>query len=258
MADPNPPTPKTTTTKRKSPSPIDAKLVAKLVTDKEIISAIIDEINSDAAFASALASHFIDAANTIPATLVNIQAVLAQADAASAVAADATSGTASFHDVTDEEEGDMKTAITAIRGVQARAKEKYEETNPALLDAYYVGQPLSSRLQVTQAATAAYTRLRTTDDDGNPVTPQDTLPGYDQAKIDQLKAELGIYAGVQTKQSGAQEVATDKRGDFKTDSQQVSRRRRRLQLAIDAEYPHGPANTARRRRLRLPTTKGMS
>ena len=144
------------------------------------------------------------------------------------------------------------------RGPQARAKEKYEETHPELLDAYYVGQPLGSRSQVTQAGSAAYTRLRTTDDNGDPITPQDTLPGYNQARIDQLKADLGEYAGVQTEQSGAQEIATDKRGDFKSEAEQVSRRRRRLQLAVDGEYPHGPTNVALRRRLRLPTDKGMS
>ena len=62
---------------------------------------------------------------------------------------------------------------------------------------------------------------------------------------------------MQTEQSGAQEIATDK-PDFKSEAEQVSRRRRRLQLAVDAEYPYGQTNLALRRRLRLPTDKGMS
>ena len=243
---------------RKSPGLLDRRLLLQLEKDEETIQAVIDEMTTDAAFTAALASHFLDRDNTIPVTLANVQALLAQAEVARDTAADATSGTAQFHDVTDTEEADLKTAIAAIRGVQARAKEKYEETNPALLAAYYVGQPLKSRSQVTQAGSAAYTRLRTTDDNNNPITPQDTLPGYNQARIDQLKTDLGIYAGIQTTQSGAQETATDKRIDFRAECAQVTRRRRKLQLGVDAEYPYGPENQALRRRLRLPTEKGMS
>ena len=255
---PTPPASGDPSTPRKPRGPIDSHRLAQLEKDQEIIQAVIDEMTTDPAFTAALATHYIGAQQTIPATPANVQALAAEAEAVRTTAADATSGTAEFHDVTDQEEGDMGTAIAAIRSVQARAKEKYEETNPALLEAYYVGQPLRSRSQVTQAGSAAYTRLRTTDDAGNPVTPQDTLPGYDQAKIDQLKADLGDYVGVQTEQSGAQETATGKRGDFKSESEQISRRRRRLQLAVDAEYPYSEENVALRRRLRLPTDKGMS
>ncbi len=61
--------------------------------------------------------------------------------------------------------------------------------------------PKNKRVQ----SVTTYTRLCTID--GNPITPQDTMAGYNRAKIDQLKAGLGIYAGIQTEQSGAQESA---------------------------------------------------
>lgn len=106
--------------------------------------------------------------------------------------------------------------------------------------------------------TTSYSLLRTADNDGNLVTPQDTLPGYPDAKIAQYKTDLGAFYQIQTTQSGAQQDASESRQDFETQASQISRRRRKLQHGLDAERPHGAANTPLRRRLGLPTDKAMS
>ncbi len=256
MADPTPaPTPKT----RKPRGPIDGRLLQQLETDTEIISSAVDEIGTDTALAAELATHFIDRDNTVPITLASLQALSVQATDAGHLAANATSATATFHTVTGTEGGDQATAIAAIRSVQARAKEKYEETDSARLAAYYVGQPLGSRVQITAAGTAVFTLLRTRDDAGNVITPQDTLPGFDQPKIEQLETDLGSYAGIQTTQSGAQSKASQNRQTFADACDQISRRRRKLQLAVDAERPYSDsANASLRTRLGLPPDKSMS
>lgn len=57
------------------------------------------------------------------------------------------------HTATEDESEAGTKAKAAIRKIQTGAKE-YEEKNPERLDAFYVGQPLKSRSQIEQAATA--------------------------------------------------------------------------------------------------------
>ncbi|MEA3187361.1 MAG: hypothetical protein QOD99_1191 [Chthoniobacter sp.] len=258
MADPIPPTPAPEPKKRRSPGPLDSRLLEQLQKDEDIARAAVDEVNRDPALASALGPHFLDRDNTIAITAANLQELIQQAGDARAAGADATSGSADFHSVTGDESDETKKAIAAIRNVQTRAKAKYEESDPARLGAYYIGQPLRSRAQITQAGAAVYDLLRTKDAGGATITPQDTLPGFDQAKIDQLKTDLGSYSGIQTAQSGAQSDASGARQSFEEACAQVTRRRRKLQLAVDAERPFGPDNAALRRRLGMPVDKGMS
>lgn len=243
---------------RKSPGPLDAKLLAQLEKDQQIIKAAADELGQDAELASAMASHFLDAGQTVPITPANLKALDKQADTVRAAGSAVVAGKADFHDVTDAEDADTETARAAVRRVQVAAKEKYEETNPAKLQSYYIGQPLRSRKDLTQAGAAIYTLLRTTDDENNPVTPQDTLPGYNAAKLTQLKADLGQYGAIQTEQSAAQKKAGVSRVEFSSQCEQITRRRRRLQLALDGERPHSPTNAPLRKRLGLPPDKAMS
>jgi hypothetical protein len=259
MTDPITPTPAPAPKKRKSPGPLNSALLDHLQTDEDTINAALDEVTTDPALASALAPHFLDRDNTIAITPASLTTLSAQVAAARATGADVLSGRATFHSVTDDEGTDQATAVAAIRNVQTRAKEKYEETDPSRLYAYLIGQPLKSRSQITQAATALYTLLRTTDDNDQPVTPKDTLPGFGAAQIAQFKTDLGSYGGVQTRQSGAQSDATGSLQDFEDECAQVTRRRRKLQLAVDAERPFtDPANAPLRTRLGLPADKGMS
>jgi len=56
----------------------------------------------------------------------------------------------------------------------------------------------------------------------------------------------------------AQGSASDARMSLKDQCAQISRRRRKLQLAIDAEYPPGPANSAFRKQFGLQGERAMS
>ena len=264
MPDPSTPTPGTPaptpapTPAHKPPSPIDQKLAVDLKNDKEVIDATIDLLGSDAALAAALATHFLDAAQTVAITPASLQALSQEATDAQQAGADIVNKSAQAHDTTAHETTDAAAARAAIRKIQSAAKEKYEETNPTRLDAYYVGQPVHSRAQLEQAATACWGLIGNTDSSGSTITPQDTLPGIGTTQLSEIKTGLGAYVTAQTTQSGAQKEASDARTAYKTKCEQIARRRRRLQRAIDTERPFGPANATLRRRLGLPVDKGIS
>lgn len=213
---------------------------------------------ADAAFTTALSSHFLDAANTIAITPASVATLAGQAADARQTAGAAIGGTATHADITDQEETDKRLLLTSIQNVQVRAKAKYEESAPAKLKEYWIGQTLSSRSKIEEAGAAIYNLVRTIDDAGGPVTPQDTLPGFNQAAIDLLKTRLDTYIGIQTDQTLAQGGASGARTTLKEQCAQISRRRRKLQLAIDAEYPPGDADSAFRKQFGLQGNKAMS
>ncbi|HEY1769993.1 MAG TPA: hypothetical protein VGG02_07035 [Chthoniobacterales bacterium] len=269
MADtspPNPPTPPSgdgDKKPRKPRGPIDSRTMDELTRDKEIIDATIDAMNSDPQLVTDLSAHCYDSDNTVTITPTSMQALSDQAETALEAGGAAVESTSEFHDATETESADAKKAIAAIRNAQARAKELYEETSPKKLEGWYIGQPLKSRAQITAAGTAIYGLIRYTDDQGNPTTPKETLPNYSHTQIDQFKAQLGTFYQDQTRQSGAQEDASSGRDTFASQAAQVARRRRKVQLAIDAERPAqddslGRDNSALRRRLGLPPDKAMS
>jgi hypothetical protein len=238
--------------------PIDQEALTALQRDKNIIDATLDEMNNDAQLTTDLATHYYDRDNSVAITPANLTTLSKQAGGVIELAGAAVDSTADLRDITDTSEADQKKAIAAIRSVQASAKEQYEETHPAKLEAFFIGERVKSRQQITTVGTALYGLLRTTDDEGKPVTPKETLPGYNQAKIDQYKADLGTYYQAKTAQSSAQKDATEGRETFKDQADQIGRRRRKVQLAIDSERPHSPANTALRKRLGLPADRAMS
>ena len=249
-------------TPRKSPGPIDSKILAQLGKDHEIINNVIDEVGNDPQLAADLATHFIDADGTVAMTLDNLQSLGQEAEAAANTGAGAVSGTADLRDITAEERDNFSSATAAIRNVQKRAKEKYEEKHPDKLAAFYIGQPLASREQIRAAGAAIWNLIGNTDAAGATVTPKDTLPGLDPAKIAQIKTDLGQFTGIQTEQSAAQSTASAARDTFKDHAAQIQRRRRRVQQAIDAERPHnastaGKDNTPSAAAPGYPTTKRL-
>ncbi len=257
MPDSTEPTPEPK--KRKSPGPLDARLLKTLDKDEAIIGAAIEELTADATLAGTLASYFIDRENTVALTVANLTLLHQQAAAARADGGETIDSQADYHSVTDDESDEAKTARAAIRSVQARAKSKYEELDPARLDAYFVGKPLHSRSQISLAGTAIYTLIRTTDDAGNAIPPQDTLPGLSPAAITTFHTDLGGYLVLDVAQSGARKDAGDDLITFEDSCAQISRRRRKVQLAFEAERPYTDrANGPLRTRLGLPTDKGMS
>lgn len=245
--------------KRKSPGPLDARLLQSLDKDEAIIGAALEEITADTVLAGTLASYFIDRDNTVSITVASLTTLHQQAAAAREQGGETTSSKAEFHSVTDDESAGAKTARAAIRGIQARAKNKYEESDPARLNAYFVGQPLRSRSQISLASAAIYNLVRTTDNDGNAVPPQDTLPGLTAAGITSFRTDLGSYLDAEVEQSGARKNAGDDLITFEDSCAQIARRRRKLQLAFDAERPYTDrANGPLRTRVGLPADKGMS
>ncbi|GEM_PF-5892311 len=257
MSDPSPtPEPKP---KRKSPGPLDSRMLEALQSDSEIVHATIAELAQDAALAAALAPFCLDRDNTIAITPASLTALAGQCAETLALAGRITSERARVSSITDSEDDDKAAAIAAIRGMQKRAKSKYEESDPARLDAYFIGGPLGSRKDISLAGAAIYGLIRDKDEQGNPLTPQDTLPGIGTAQIAQFKTDLGSYAVVETEQSGAQSDASGSLLEFEAACAQIARRRRKLQLAIDAERPYNdPANTPLRTRLGLPADKGLA
>lgn len=256
---PEPPTPPPSPAKTRKPrGPIDAATLAQLQKDEETILAVKQQMAADAAFTTALSSHFLDAANTIAITTASVDTLASQAAAARQTAGDAIGGTATHADITDQEDTRKGDLLASIQNAQARAKGKYEENAPAKLKEYWIGQALSSRSKIEEAGAAIYNLIRTTDDSGGAITPQDTLPGFNQAAIDLLKTRLDAYVGIQTDQTLAQGGASGARTTFKSQCDQISRRRRKLQLAIDAEYAPGLANAAFRKQFGLQGDKAMS
>lgn len=70
--------------------------------------------------------------------------------------------------------------------------------------------------------------MATKDAQGNTVTPKDTLPGIGASQLVSIRTNLGGYVTAQTTH------------------------------ATDGERPFSAANTGLRRRLHLPTDRGMS
>ncbi len=243
---------------RKPRGPLDAKTLDQLEKDEEVILAVKSRMASDPAFTGKLATHFLDAANTVAITPTSIGDLAAQATTARQTATAAMSGTAGRADITHEEEIKKADILASIKNAQTRAKGKYEQNAPAKLKEYWIGETLIARSRIEQAGAAIHTLLRTKDDANNPITPQDTLPGFDQAAIDLLKARLDAYKGIQTQQTFAQGDASGARTSLKDQCAQITRRRRKLQLAIDAEYPPGDGNSAFRKQFGLQGNKAIS
>jgi hypothetical protein len=90
------------------------------------------------------------------------------------------------------------------------------------------------------------------------ITPKDTLPGFSKPPSTSSKARLDAYTHIQTQQTMAQGDASGARMTLKEQRAQITRRRRKLQLAIDAEYPPGSANSAFRKQFGLQGNRAMS
>jgi hypothetical protein len=259
MTTPSTPTPSGGPKKPSKPrGPLDARTLNQLEKDEEVILAVKQEMSADPAFTTKLSTHFLDAANTLAITPASIGDLASQTAAARQTAAAAMSGTASREEITSEEETDKANLLASIQNAQTRAKGKYQQSAPAKLKEYWIGENLTSRSKIEQAGNGIYTLLRTKDDANNPITPQDTLPGFNQAAIDLLKTRLDAYTGIQTQQTFAQGGASGARTSLKSQCAQITRRRRKLQLAIDAEYPPGSANSAFRKQFGLQGNKAMS
>ncbi len=73
-----------------------------------------------------------------------------------------------------------------------------------------------------------------------------------------FETNLGIYTGAQTKQGKAQKNASSSRQSFREQCDQIGRRRRKVQFAIETEYPPSAETEALRKRCGLPGNRAMS
>lgn len=147
-------------------------------------------------------------------------------------------------------ETDLKTALVALlQGVQKAAKQKSTRTgDKTLLKTYAVGQKFySNRAVLEQTATNFLSSL-----------PAAALPGIDPDAIANIQQALADYKQVQTDQTGAQSGATTDRANLDTAVADIARRRREIQLAADAEWPHtNKVNAGIRAEFKLPPGKAL-
>lgn len=179
----------------------------------------------------------------VTATLTKIL----QARAKAALAALATQATTGKQGVTGREESLKTTLLACVAEIQKAAKQKARKT-PLNLDDYFVGKRLDkSRALLEQLAGQIIAKAGTS-----------SLPGITPAKITAATTALNAYVAVETDQSGAQSDATDERAALKTMVREITDTRIAIQLAADAEWPHGdPANAAERREFQLPVDRPL-
>jgi hypothetical protein len=174
------------------------------------------------------------------------------------LAGQAVQGTSGKQIITSTEETLQLALVEKIQYVQKRARQKYDANEPGRLKDYGIGQKIiDSRSQLEQAAANILLKLN-----GNPAAvppvPADSLPGVNAAKIAELQTALDAYKNVQGQQTGAQGDATGWRKQVEATVADIVTRRREIQFAADAEWPHdNPANAGIRAEFQLPSDRVM-
>ena len=200
--------------------------------------------------AATLAAGGIDAGKTTDLT--------ARIAAARKLAGKAVQGTSGKRVITGTEEELKTELLQQIAYIQTRARQKYDGTEPGRLKDYAISQKISnSRSLLEQAANNILLKLNG-DTQAVPPVPPDVLPGVTAAKTAALQTALDDYLGVQGDQTGAQSDATTARKQVETAVADIVTRRREIQFAADAEWPHtNSANAGVRREFQLPPTRVM-
>ena len=157
--------------------------------------------------------------------------------------------TSDIRTATDAEAQAQSNLITALKEVQAAAKQKYSRTTPAQMKDYFVGEKLdTSRATLVQIADSISEKLKT-----------DTLPGIDAAKVTALKTLRDAYTAANSGQGDVQSKATTERNGIEADVKSITDRRVQIQFAADAQWPaNGNGHTAIRREFQLPTDRPFS
>jgi hypothetical protein len=181
-------------------------------------------------------------------TADKLSALATDIAAAHALAGDAAQMTTSKQGVTGNEANLMKILVELIKEVQQRARQKYAADNPIALKDYAIGDKWhDSRTVLEQTAYNIIKKLSA-----------DTLPGVDAAKTAQIQKALDDYKAVQTDQVGGQAQATTARATLEAAVKDVIARRREIQFAADAQWPHtNKANAGIRAEFKLPPSKAM-
>lgn len=132
--------------------------------------------------------------------------------------------------------------------MQKRAKQKHEAKNPTVLKDYGIGKKwYNSRPALEQTATDILTKLAT-----------DNLPGISAAKVTALQEASDAYTKVQADQTTGQSGATTGRAKLETAVKDIIARRREIQFAADASWPHTDrTNAGIRAEFKLPADRPM-
>ena len=244
MADPTPtpaPAPKTTPKR----SDINQSWLDEFTSAEAILAAA-----KPADRAVELADGGIDAGK-----ITDLTAAIA---AARKLAGKAVQGTSGKRIITGDEETLKTELLKQIQYVQSRARQKYDASEPGRLKDYAVRQNISnSRSLLEQAGTNILLKLNG-DDKAVPVVPPDALPGVTPAKIAALQTALDDYMGVQGSQTGAQGDATTARKLVEAAVKDIIAKRREIQFAAEAEWPHtDPANAGIRVEFQLSPARMM-
>ena len=135
-----------------------------------------------------------------------------------------------------------KALHAALVEVQKAAKQKYARTNRIALGDYFVGGKLNgSRPNLLQTSQSILSKLG-----------QDELPGFTAAKIKALSAKRQAWIDAKTAGVQSASAARTARAEFKAMLKSIDDRRVAIQLAADAEWPHGEeANAGTRRQFGL-------
>ena len=235
MPDPTP-TPPATPAPAPAPKPKRARSAINQEWIKELNdSAQIAAAAQKPARAQVLAEGDIDAAK--------VTAFAQAVSDAQQLAGAATEKTTSKVGITNSETDLMKILIALIQEVQKRAKQKHQARNPAVLADYGIGAKWqNSRPILDQTATNILGKLAA-----------DTLPGINAAKVAALQKALDDYRQVQTDQTGGQSDATTDRGNLEQAIKDIVARRREIQFAADAAWPHtDKTNAGIRTEFKLP------
>jgi len=170
----------------------------------------------------------------------------------------AVQGTSGKLIITDTEDT-LKTALLEqIHYVQKRARQKYDASEPGRLKDYAIGQQISnSRSLLEQAGTNILLKLNG-DPAAQPPVPPDPLPGVTPANNTAHQTALEDYQGVQGDQTEAQSDATTARKQVEAAVADIITKRREIQFAADADWPHtDPANAGIRVEFQLPPDRVM-
>jgi hypothetical protein len=240
MADPTPVTPTNPPTPEpKKPARTRGLVNQNLLDELSGADEIVAVTRKDG-YAVKLAAGGIDA--------TKITALTAAIASARTLAAQATQGTTGRQGVTQTEAELFDNLVDKIKEVQKRARQKYDATEPLKLKDYAVAQRFdNSRSLLEQTAANVLEKLKT-----------DTLPGITPEKIAALQAALAEYQGVQGDQTGAQSGATTARKELEAAVDGIIAKRREIQFAADAEWPHtNPAHAGIRAEFKLPPDRVM-
>ncbi len=236
MPDPTPtPTPAPAPKAKRDRGPINQEWIKELNDSGQIAAAAQKPVR-----ARVLAEGDIDAAK--------VTAFAKAVSDAQKLAGTATQKTTSKVGVTHSETDLMASLVELIHEVQKRAKQKYEAKTPTVLKDYGIGAKWqNSRAILEQTATNILGKLAA-----------DTLPGIAAAKVAALQKALDDYRQVQTDQTGGQADATTDRANLEKAIKDIVARRREIQFAADAAWPHtNKTNAGIRTEFKLPPDKAL-